>query len=269
MPDGDLDSRFTRTKRPDSDDIITEIENKYLQDPDRAFLEQLVEWHKDFTQGHRFFGKSSSAQLAVTAINLKYEYSGKTYSPAPFMRWKRPEFWDSKPPDHQDHWHITYTFPEDDLLRSLVNLYFERVNILLPLLHRPTFETSVSEKLHLQDQKFADVVIFVCAVASRYSDDPRVLFEGQQSAQSSGWKWVHQVVSTYRLSIHPSTLYDLQFVCVGVYLIDSNPAKVVLLALRAIHAGLVGSLRVLDVGRYRPSGSSRCWCSSEARKGFT
>ncbi|PBK73286.1 hypothetical protein ARMSODRAFT_930326 [Armillaria solidipes] len=212
LPDGDFDSRFTRTKRPkDSDDITTEIEEKYLQDPDRAFLEQLVEWHKDLTQGHRFFGKSSSAQLAGTAINLKHEYSGKTYSPVPFMRWKRPEFWDSKPPDHQDH--VMYTFPEDDLLRSLINLYFERVNILLPLLHRPTFENSISEKLHLQDQKFADVVIFVCAVASRYSDDPRVLFEGEHSAQSSGWKWVHQVVSTYRLSIRPSTLYDLQFVC--------------------------------------------------------
>ncbi|PBK95211.1 hypothetical protein ARMGADRAFT_1011085 [Armillaria gallica] len=214
LPDGDLDSRFTRTKRPDSDDIITEIENKYLQDPDRAFLQQLTERHKDLTQGYQFFGKSSSAQLTGTAINLKHEYSGKTYSPAPFIRWKRPEFWDSKLPDdsfQQDH--SMYTFPEDDLLRSLINLYFERVNILLPLLHRPTFENSISEKLHLQDQKFADVVIFVCAVASRYSDDPRVLFEGQHSMQSSGWKWVHQVVSTYKLSIRPSTLYDLQFCC--------------------------------------------------------
>ncbi|KAK0225298.1 fungal-specific transcription factor domain-containing protein [Armillaria fumosa] len=214
LPDGDrLDSRFTRTRRPiDSDDITTEIEKKYLQNPERTFLEQLVEWHKDLTKCHRFFGKSSSEQLAGTAIYLKYEYSGKTYNPAPFMGRKRPEFWDPiEPLDNQDH--ITYTFPEDDLLQSLVNLYFERVNILLPLLHRPTFENSISEKLHLKDQKFAEVVIFVCAVAARYSDDPRVLFEGQQSAQSSGWKWVHQVVSTLRLSIRPSTLYDLQFLC--------------------------------------------------------
>ncbi|KAK0194822.1 fungal-specific transcription factor domain-containing protein [Armillaria mellea] len=215
LPDGELDSRFTRTRRPkDSDDITTEIETKYLQDPDRAFLEQLVEWHKDLTQGYRFFGKSSSAQLTGTAINLKHEYTGKTYSPAPFMCRKRPEFWDSKPPDRsfgQDH--IMYTFPEDDLMRSLINLYFERVNFLLPLLHRPTFETSISEKLHLKDQKFANVVIFVCAVASKYSDDPRVLFEGHQSAQSSGWKWVHQVLSTLSLSVRPSTLYDLQFLC--------------------------------------------------------
>lgn len=214
LPDGDsLDSRFTRTRRPiDSDDITTEIEKKYLQDPDRAFLEQLVEWRKDLIQEHRFFGKSSSEQLTGTAINLKYEYSGKTYSHAPVMCRKRPEFWDPiEPLDHQDH--IMRTFPEDDLLQSLVNLYFERVNILLPLLHRQTFENSISEKLHLKDQKFAEVVIFVCAVASRYSDDSRVLFEGQQSTQSSGWKWVHQVLSTLRLSIGPSTLYDLQFIC--------------------------------------------------------
>ncbi|KAK0475463.1 fungal-specific transcription factor domain-containing protein [Armillaria novae-zelandiae] len=224
LPDGDLGSRFTRTRRRiDSDDITTEIESKYLQDPDRAFMEYLVEWHRDPIQGRPFFGKSSSAQLAGTAINLKYEYSGKTYSPAPFVCRKRPEFWDLiEPLDHHDQ--VTYTFPEDDLLQSLVNLYFERVNILLPLLHRLTFENSISEKLHLKDQKFAEVVIFVCAVASRYSDDPRVLFEGQQSAQSSGWKWVHQVVSTLRLPIHTSTLYDLQFLCLFAQFILGSSA---------------------------------------------
>ncbi|KAK0213379.1 fungal-specific transcription factor domain-containing protein [Desarmillaria ectypa] len=225
LPDGEFDSRFTRGTRPkrwakvsdSDDDITTEIEKKYLQDPDRVCLEQMTERYKDLTPGYRFFGKSSSAQLVETAVNFKHEYSGNTREPPPFLRWKRPEFWDWKPPYHSslrnEICDEVYTFPEDDLLRSLVDLYFERINILLPLLHRPTFENLVAEKLHLKDQKFADVVLFVCAVASRYSDDPRVLFEGQHSAQSSGWKWVHQVVSTFRISIRLPTLYDLQFLC--------------------------------------------------------
>ncbi|KAK0462413.1 fungal-specific transcription factor domain-containing protein, partial [Desarmillaria tabescens] len=227
LPDGESDSRFTRgtrlkrwAKGSDSDDDITaEIETKYLEDPDRTQLEQMIERYKDLIPEYQFFGKSSNAQLVGKAMNLKHEYSGNTRGPPPFLRQRRPEFWDSNLPDHRvtlqnEIYDEVYTFPEDDLMRSLIGLYFERVNIVLPLLHRPTFENSIAEKLHLKDQKFADVVIFVCAVASRYSDDPRVLFDGQHSAQSSGWKWVHQVVSTFKLSIRgTATLYNLQFIC--------------------------------------------------------
>ncbi|KAK0449695.1 fungal-specific transcription factor domain-containing protein, partial [Desarmillaria tabescens] len=42
-------------------------------------------------------------------------------------------------------------------------------------LHRPTLERSVIDGRHFKDASFAAVLLAVCAVASRYSDDPRVL----------------------------------------------------------------------------------------------
>ncbi len=83
----------------------------------------------------------------------------------------------------------SYSFPEDDLLSSLVELYFANVNIFLPLLHRPTFERSIRENLHMKDEMFGAVLLLVCAVASRYSNDIRVLLDGEESRHSSGWKW--------------------------------------------------------------------------------
>jgi hypothetical protein len=41
-------------------------------------------------------------------------------------------------------------FPSDALMSDLVELYFTRENIYLPVLHRPTFERGVAEGLHLR-----------------------------------------------------------------------------------------------------------------------
>ncbi|KAF9009902.1 hypothetical protein BDQ17DRAFT_1347114 [Cyathus striatus] len=49
---------------------------------------------------------------------------------------------------------IRYTFPQQDLMDELVNAYFEHVNLIMPLLHRPTFDRSVAQGLHLHDNGF-------------------------------------------------------------------------------------------------------------------
>lgn len=109
-----------------------------------------------------------------------------------------------------------YNFPEPDLLRDLVDLYFEHVNLFLPLLHRPTFERSISEGLHLRNELFGANVLLVCANGSRFSDDPRVLLDGEQSRHSSGWRWFDQVQMVKKSFLSPPTLYDLQFYSVSL-----------------------------------------------------
>lgn len=104
-----------------------------------------------------------------------------------------------------------YTFPESDLLAALVDLYFENINIFLPLLHRPTFERSIHQELHLRDERFGANVLLVCANGSRFSDDPRVLLDGEKSRHSSGWKWFDQVQMAKKSFLAPPQLYDLQF----------------------------------------------------------
>ncbi|KIY60883.1 hypothetical protein CYLTODRAFT_460333, partial [Cylindrobasidium torrendii FP15055 ss-10] len=83
-----------------------------------------------------------------------------------------------------------YQFPEPELMASLIDLYFVCRNLFIPLLHRPSFESSVAQAqgLHLHDHGFASVVLLVCAIASRNSDDPRVLLENDITRrQSAGW----------------------------------------------------------------------------------
>lgn len=190
---------------------------------------------------YRFFGKSSGAMLIQTAIELKNEYTGtdrdvcKTAT-ALVPGSKRDEFWAPHPVSchvplrlgfdlmpvkwersTSRHKRANYVFPEPDLITSLTDLYFRCVNLYLPLLHRPTFERLVSEEFHLRNDSFASTVLLVCAVGSRFSDDPRVLLDGEESFHSSGWKWFDQVQMVKKSLLAPPSLYDLQFYVVSVH----------------------------------------------------
>ncbi|KAJ7162071.1 fungal-specific transcription factor domain-containing protein [Mycena filopes] len=162
--------------------------------------------------GSRFFGRSSSLYLIQTALEFKKDHDGPDApQPDPI---RRTEFyfspWELSPTPPAP----VYNFPPDDLLNSLVSTYFTRINILMALLHRPTFERSLASGLHLLDHSFGSVVLAVCALASRYSDDPRVVMEGTNSRLSAGWQWYQQIQHAgYGLARDfylARTLYDVQ-----------------------------------------------------------
>lgn len=98
---------------------------------------------------------------------------------------------------------------------SLIDLYFDNLNLYFPLLHRPTFERSVAECLHHTNESFAATLLLVCAVGSRYSDDPRVLLDDEASLHSCGWKYFDQVHVVRKSLLTPPSIYDLQFYCVS------------------------------------------------------
>jgi hypothetical protein len=102
-----------------------------------------------------------------------------------------------------------YLFPDPDLLHDLIHHYFTEHNIYAPILHRPSFESDVAEGLHLRDNGFGAVVLLVCAIGSRYVDDPRVLLEGS-SSYSAGWPLYNQVHMVRKSSLVPPRLYDVQ-----------------------------------------------------------
>ncbi|KAI0930965.1 hypothetical protein AcV7_005003 [Taiwanofungus camphoratus] len=174
----------------------------------------------------RFFGKSSNITFLQTAIDLKREYSGAHYTsnvPHPNthlnLRYKRPQYWSvhpwlqsavqEVPPPHQ-------SFPDDDLMNSLVDLYFVNVNCYTSLLHRPTLEDGIRNGLHLRDEGFGSVVLLVCAIGSRFTDDPRVYLKGFESeTHSCGWQWFQQVEPTRKSLLAPPRLYDLQIYCLS------------------------------------------------------
>ncbi|KAJ3510033.1 hypothetical protein NLJ89_g4902 [Agrocybe chaxingu] len=172
----------------------------------------------------RFFGMSSGEVLAHIAFQMKYNY---TQHPQQLVLChKRKEFWTRLP------WERTlepsnsarYTFPEADLAASLVELYFDNVNLYLPLLHAPSFRRSVLGGLQYNDDDFAAVYLLVCAVGSKFSTDSRVLLPGFDSYHSAGWKWFCETQAfKARYPIQPC-LYDLQFYCLSIIFLQCSSA---------------------------------------------
>ncbi|KAJ7933782.1 fungal-specific transcription factor domain-containing protein [Mycena leptocephala] len=161
----------------------------------------------------RFFGRSSGFYLIEIAQQLKREHDGPSVrQPEPTHR---KEFWlsdwEKLPPPPTP----VYTFPPKDLLDSLVSIFFTRINIIMGLLHRPTFESSLASGLHLIDHSFGSIVLAVCALASRYSDDPRVILGGTNSKLSSGWEWFQQI-NPARDFFLARTLHDLQRIFLSI-----------------------------------------------------
>lgn len=153
----------------------------------------------------RFHGKSSSIHLIAPTREFKLQYMEESGSPRDSFTEdptsKRKFFWNSLPVSEFkmllfldltcEKWEIAWegiqitspyffrtlaeNFPPPDLARSLIDLYFSRLNIMYPLLHRPTFHKQWEEGLHREDVWFAALCMSVFANASRWSDDPRVL----------------------------------------------------------------------------------------------
>ncbi|KAG6816721.1 hypothetical protein H0H87_003581 [Tephrocybe sp. NHM501043] len=177
------------------------------------------------TGGPRFFGKSSGILLTKDTLELKNICMGKGPGMSPTNGVRQPL---ANPFDVPASEYPTYTFPDADLIPILIDLYFRHVNRYFPLLHRPTLERSFSSGQHVVDRGFATVLILVCAVAAKYSDDPRVMDDPDGPGQSpdphsSGWKWFHQAPMVKTTPLTPVVLYDIQiYALVGQFLQASS-----------------------------------------------
>ncbi|KAJ7172800.1 fungal-specific transcription factor domain-containing protein [Mycena crocata] len=155
-----------------------------------------------------FYGRSSSIQFTKSLVsqmpgNAKHAFGVR-----------RLEFWAAQP----------YFFPDDDLLKRLVKIFFEQINPLISILHFPSFHQSLTSGLHFRDPSFGAVVLAVCALGSRYSDDPRVFLDGTNSEHSCGWKWFRQV-RPVRTPYSPApSLEQLQLLCLSVLFLAGSCA---------------------------------------------
>jgi hypothetical protein len=116
----------------------------------------------------------------------------------------------------------SWEFPDVDLMPVLVDKYFSDVNLILPLLHRPTFECYIIDGLHLRKDSFASVLLMVCALGARYTLDPRVRCEGDSTGASSGWKWFVQAKSVCKSIFEITSLEDIQSYAVSTALSEAN-----------------------------------------------
>ncbi|KAI0754385.1 fungal-specific transcription factor domain-containing protein [Daedaleopsis nitida] len=175
-------------------------------------------------QRDRYHGKSSGYLLIRTAIDLKNQYAGD-----------RPPH--AKKPDHRHPWlkhtiqdelPVFHEFPPDDLLDTLVELYFRNVNDMFPLLHEPTFKKGIQDQLHLRHGGFGATVLLVCANGSRFTRDARVLLDDTDEFQSAGWKYYQPVESVRKVPLAPAQLHDLQIYVLMIWFMQgtSTPQSV-------------------------------------------
>ncbi|KAK7005955.1 Zn(2)-C6 fungal-type domain-containing protein [Favolaschia claudopus] len=173
-----------------------------------ALVDDLKAMHLVNPNRITFHGRSSGLYLIKTAQALRAEHDGPNVKqPEPTRRkefWSCP--WEVSPPPPSP----IYRFPPQDLMEQLISIYFTRLNILTALLHRPSFEKSLAAGLHAVDPAFGSVVLAVCALASRYCDDPRVILKGTNTKLSSGWEWFQQIRYPNREFHLARTIHDLQ-----------------------------------------------------------
>ncbi|KZT18995.1 hypothetical protein NEOLEDRAFT_1142706 [Neolentinus lepideus HHB14362 ss-1] len=169
------------------------------------------------TNHRRYVGKSSGFAFLQSTIALRREYRSESHAStsrnATVTPCIRPKFWIANP------WEelklpaarpSILHFPPDDLLISLVDLYFANINIFYPLFHEPTFRHNLAQKLHERDQEFGAVVLMVCACAARWSNDSRVLVDWSHSHHSAGWKYLNECTLVSKNLLSPLRPVDLQ-----------------------------------------------------------
>ncbi|KAK0452874.1 uncharacterized protein EV420DRAFT_1645398 [Desarmillaria tabescens] len=112
----------------------------------------------------RCFGPSSALALFMSALSTKKKLVGNLNA-MQLQDYSDLCPWERATADAET---IKHVFPDNDLITSLVAIYFEQIHPILPIMHRPTFTRDVADGLHLRDENFGATPTFRsgCCVAS-------------------------------------------------------------------------------------------------------
>ncbi|KAG7444500.1 uncharacterized protein BT62DRAFT_246710 [Guyanagaster necrorhizus] len=186
------------------------------------------------------FGKSSGMMLIKSTIEMKLAYDKSALTTSTF---RRPQFWTIHP------WQLPMPedlpplrFPPPDLLDHFVSLFLSTTNLHLCLLHGPTFRRQIAAGTHFISRNFGNLVLGICAYASRHSDDPRV-----GPLDQAGWEWYLQLrpIHISKFS-NLTTLWEIQLlplIVLFLYGTTSPQACFVLIGLGIRMAQHVGAHR--------------------------
>ncbi|KAI0743522.1 fungal-specific transcription factor domain-containing protein [Daedaleopsis nitida] len=195
----------------------------------------------------RFHGKSSSFKLISATREFMQLHMHETSSdgrqsnsPAEIQMPsstsnKRPQFW-ALPSWEKEYesantrtripdW-VLPAFPPPDLAEKLIKDYFELNTSTFGLLHQPTFDRQWREKLYMENAWFACICLAIFGIASRWSDDPRVLpspvagktEEGEEGEKKeiwtlAGWGYIAagmKIHEARRSVLLPPELFEIQ-----------------------------------------------------------
>ncbi|KAG8748600.1 hypothetical protein FRC12_013827 [Ceratobasidium sp. 428] len=149
---------------------------------------------------------------------------------------RRSQFWTSSKwelagAEYFD-WKEILHLPPPDLFESLIELFFKHVSPQIPIIHEPTLRAQIRAGLHTRDHSFARLMLAICALAARWTDDPRVLHESERTATeagdpntsrlSAGVKYFNQIRLLRRSMPKPAVLFDIQTYVLSAILVQSS-----------------------------------------------
>ncbi|KAK7005870.1 Zn(2)-C6 fungal-type domain-containing protein, partial [Favolaschia claudopus] len=206
---------------------------------------------------NRFQGKSSGAMLVKTAVELRREYEGELDVPSVS---RRMHYWTYNPLTHRLPHTGPFMFPDPDLLTNLVDLYFRHQNLYFPILHYPSTIRAISGELHLRNSSFAAVILLVCAIGSRFSDDPRVQSPGAEPLRR-GFEFFDQLpLQLDHIFVTPTICHLQYYSLAAMFLEHTAPAACwTFVGLGVRLAQDVGVHRRTGPGNRRPSLESELW----------
>ncbi|KAJ6482613.1 fungal-specific transcription factor domain-containing protein [Mycena sanguinolenta] len=215
-----LQSQTQGNDSPDNISASPGVESEEPPDEQDLSINELANRFSQFSMAPMttsYLGAGSNFALVNKASMMKEKYLG----PSSLTHSRRPYFWQSLP------WEIEvlslqppYVYPPEDLIASLVEIYFANVHPTIPILHRPSFERSVAERLHFRDRGFGGTLLSLLAIASRYSTDPRVFVDGG-APHSAGWKFASQLWNVHKF--FEPTLYEIQmYALLSVFVLGTS-----------------------------------------------
>lgn len=227
------------------------LSGSLTDDEDLAYLDlggkmKNLSLKHDKAFSERCFGSSSSVALFISALSTKQKLTG-SLNTMHLQDYSNLYPWERATADAEKS---RYVFPDSDLIMDLVTIYFETINPILPVLHRPTFTEGVVNGSHLRDENFGGTLLLVLAVASRYSDDPRVLAD-PSSRRSAGWRYIVQAPIFKKAVLAPPGLYELQSSVLGA--IYSMSTSVPQFSWTVIGVGLRAATEI-GLHRQKPKG---------------
>ncbi|KAG8890326.1 hypothetical protein FRB98_009394 [Tulasnella sp. 332] len=185
----------------------------------------------------KFHGKVASSagiNLVQAALALKEEVTGvpSIWDRCHITTNSRPKFSQPSPWEWVSSPLLdigSLRFPPPDLIRTLVDHFFDDFTPLLPLLHRSSFERQYAEGQHRHDLDFARLLLIVCSIGGRYSNDARVCLTspaGEIEWSSAGWMYFAQVYQSIKPMPASCKLVDLQIMALMTnYLQGTSSSK--------------------------------------------
>ncbi|KAM0755080.1 hypothetical protein T439DRAFT_322136 [Meredithblackwellia eburnea MCA 4105] len=119
----------------------------------------------------------------------------------------------------------TAPLPPADLAAALIQAYFEHVNPLFPIIHRPSFERGIKSGLSEMNPSFRRLLFSVFALGARFTEDSRLAVPETSNvdpnleyckSQAKGYNFF-QVAASEASShwVAPAAIYDIQGAVLG------------------------------------------------------